>query len=163
MKKQTLWTIVLCIAPLSLLFLLNMFKFGEIANDLILFSALLIILLIFPGDFEDSDADKAINKITNHANSHVRQFAVNPKSLGLSIGLTFVLLHVGCIFIMYYLGHDGTVSFFNNMFHGMDFSTVVRMDVPFTEMLAGSIELFIAGTFIGFCIAGFYNLFLKSR
>lgn len=160
MKKHALWTLVISVVPLSFLFLLQAFHFQEIINDVILLVVLLIILVVMPKDFEDVEEER---KPAEPRARQKQQFLVSPKNLGLSIGVTFVLLHLGCIFIMYFLGHDGTVSFFNNMFHGMDFSTVVRMDVSFTEMLAGSVELFIVGAFIGFCIAGFYNIFLRAR
>lgn len=82
---------------------------------------------------------------------------INVKKLGLAFGLTGALLYLGCIILMLTVGHSGTVKFFNSILHGLDVSTIVRMDVPLWEAGLGIIETFILGWLVGVCIAGFYN------
>ncbi len=87
---------------------------------------------------------------------------INVKKFGLAFGLTGALLYIGCIILMYSLGHAGTVKFFNSILHGLDVSSIVRMDVPIWKALIGLIETFILGWLIGACIAAFYNASLKK-
>lgn len=87
---------------------------------------------------------------------------INVKKLGLAFGLTGALLYLGCMFLMLTVGHDGTVKFFNNLLHGLDVSSIIRMNVPLWEVLIGIIETFVLGWLVGACIAGFYNMTLKQ-
>jgi hypothetical protein len=86
---------------------------------------------------------------------------INIKKFGLAFGLTGVLLYLGCMILMFTVGHDGTVVFFNSLLHGMDLSSVIRMDIPLWEACIGMIETFVLGWLIGACIAAFYNLSSK--
>lgn len=88
---------------------------------------------------------------------------INVKKLGLAFGLTGALLYIGCILVMATVGHEGTVKFFNSLLHGLDVSSVVRMNVPFWEACIGIVETFILGWLIGACIGGLYNVFLIKR
>jgi hypothetical protein len=88
---------------------------------------------------------------------------INVKKLGLAFGLTGALLYLGCMLVMITVGHDGTVTFFNNMLHGLDVSSIVRMNVPLWEAGIGIVETFIISWLIGACIAGFYNVTLKNK
>ena len=88
---------------------------------------------------------------------------INIKKFGLAFGLTGALLYMGCIVLMATVGHAGTVKFFNSLLHGLDVSTVVRMDVPHWEAGIGIIETFILGWLVGACIAGFYNATIKEK
>lgn len=87
---------------------------------------------------------------------------INVKKFGLAIGLTISLLYVGCMILMLSVGHTGTVKFFNSILHGLDVSSIVRMDVPIWESVVGLIETFILGWLVGACIAAFYNASLKK-
>ncbi len=84
---------------------------------------------------------------------------INVKKFGLALGLTVALLYLGCIIVMATVGHEGSVKFFNNLLHGLDVSTIMRMDVPLWEAAIGLAETFILGWLVGACIAGFYNAF----
>lgn len=84
--------------------------------------------------------------------------AISIKRLGLAFGLTGVILYVGCVVLMASVGHEGTVNFFNSILHGLDTSSIVRMDVPLWEALIGIVETFILSWLIGACIAAFYNI-----
>lgn len=87
---------------------------------------------------------------------------INVKKLGLAFGLTGALLYLGCMVLMLTVGHNGTVNFFNSLLHGLDVSSIVRMDIPLWEAGIGIIETFILGWLVGACIAGFYNMTLKK-
>lgn len=162
MKKYTIWMLVICIIPILLLFVLPTFGFGEIANDIILISVLLTIFMVIPKDIDDMDKiDDTVHLIKSGKNKN--SFKIDPRKFGLSIGFTFFLLYIVCMILMYFLGHDGTVTYFNNMLHGIDISSIVKINVTLTEAFAGIIEIFVLGTFIGICIGGFYNILLVGR
>ncbi len=80
------------------------------------------------------------------------------RKLALAFGLTWALFYLGCSLLMILLGPEGTVWFFNSLLHGLDTSTVVRMDVPFSEFLIGLISSFVLGWLAGAIIAYVYNL-----
>ncbi|HPG11979.1 MAG TPA: DUF5676 family membrane protein [Chitinophagaceae bacterium] len=82
---------------------------------------------------------------------------INAKKFGLAVGLTMALLYLGCAVVMATVGHEGTVKFFNSLLHGLDVSTIVRMNVSLGEAAVGIIETFILGWLVGACIAAFYN------
>jgi hypothetical protein len=88
---------------------------------------------------------------------------IKVKKFGLAFGLTGALLYIGCILLMITVGHDGTVTFFNSLLHGLDVSTIVRMDVPLWEAGIGIVETFILAWLVGACIAGFYNAAIKGN
>ncbi|HNT79580.1 MAG TPA: DUF5676 family membrane protein [Bacteroidia bacterium] len=88
---------------------------------------------------------------------------IHVKKLGLAFALTGALLYLGCMALMLTVGHNGTVSFFNSLLHGLDVSTIVRMDVPLWEGVLGIIQTFILAWLVGACIAGFYNASLKNK
>ena len=88
---------------------------------------------------------------------------INIRKLGLAVGTTGVLLYIGCILVMWTVGRDGTILFFNNLFHGLDTSSIIRMDVPPLEALIGIIQTFVIGWLVGACIAGIYNLNITKK
>ncbi len=88
---------------------------------------------------------------------------VNVKKFGFATGLTGALLYLGCALVMATVGHHGTVKFFNSLLHGLDVSTIVRMDVPLWEASVGIVETFVLGWLVGACIAGFYNALLFKK
>lgn len=88
---------------------------------------------------------------------------INIKKFGLACGLTGVLLYLGCIVLIVTVGHTGTITFFNSLLHGLDVSSIVRMDVPLWEAALGIIETFILAWLIGACLAAFYNMTMKNE
>lgn len=88
---------------------------------------------------------------------------IDVKKFGLSFGLTGALLYFGCILVMATVGRDGTVAFFNSILHGLDVSSVLRMEIPLWEAGIGIIETFIFGWLVGASIAAFYNASLKEK
>ncbi|MEJ5962981.1 DUF5676 family membrane protein [Pedobacter immunditicola] len=88
---------------------------------------------------------------------------INVKRFGLATGLTATLLYAGCILVMATVGHSGTVTFFNSIFHGIDTTSLIRMNVPFWEVCMGIIQVFIIGWLVGACIAAIYNITSKTK
>lgn len=83
---------------------------------------------------------------------------INIRKFGLAVGTTGVLLYLGCILVMLTVGREGTIQFFNNLIHGLDTSTIIRMNVPPIEALIGIVQTFVIGWLVGACVAGIYNL-----
>lgn len=86
---------------------------------------------------------------------------IHVKRFGFACGITGVILYLGCILLMATVGKDGTIIFFNSLLHGIDVSSVIKMDVPVTEALMGIAQTFILGWLIGACMAAFYNVTMK--
>lgn len=86
---------------------------------------------------------------------------IQVKRFGFACGVTGVILYLGCILLMATVGKDGTIMFFNSLLHGIDVSSVIKMNVPVTEALMGIAQTFILGWLIGACIAAFYNVTMK--
>ncbi|GHA25249.1 hypothetical protein JRG66_02635 [Salinimicrobium tongyeongense] len=89
-------------------------------------------------------------------------YRLNIKKFGLALGLTGALLYVGCVLVMATVGREGTVKFFNSLLHGLDTSSIIRMDVPVLEVFFGIIQVFILSWLIGACVAAFYNAQVKG-
>jgi hypothetical protein len=86
---------------------------------------------------------------------HIRRF-------GFATGLTSAVLYLGCMIVMLNVGHDKSIKFFNSMLHGLDVTSIVRMDIPLWEELVGIAQTFVLGWLIGALIAAIYNATLKS-
>ena len=90
-------------------------------------------------------------------------FQINVKKLGFTFGLTGALIYLGCMIVMISAGKEGSIGFFNNFFHGLDTTSVIKLDVPLTEALIGIIQTFILGWLMGACIGAFYNVQIKVK
>ena len=88
---------------------------------------------------------------------------INIRKLGLAFGITGALLYFGCTLTMLILGHDRTVKYFNTLLHGLDVSSIIRMDIPLVEVLTGLVQTFIISWLIGACIAGIYNISFNKK
>lgn len=88
---------------------------------------------------------------------------ISIKKLGLAFGLTASLLYFGCAVVMLLLGHEKTVMFFNTLLHGLDVSSIIRMDVSPVEELLGLVQTFILSWLIGACVAAIYNVSFNSK
>jgi carbon starvation protein CstA len=87
---------------------------------------------------------------------------ISIKKLGLAFGLTCALLYLGCVLVMSTVGHDRTVLFFNSLLHGIDVSSIMRMNISPVEELIGIVQTFILGWLIGACVAAIYNVSFKK-
>ena len=88
---------------------------------------------------------------------------INVKKLGFAFGLTGALVYLGCMVVMATVGQEGSIVFFNSLLHGLDTTSIIRVDVPLLEALYGIIQTFILGWLVGACIAAFYNAQLKTK
>jgi hypothetical protein len=82
---------------------------------------------------------------------------LNQKKFALASGLTSVVIYLGCFLTMSILGKDALVKLSNLLFHGMDFSTVIRMDIPIGETLLGVLISFVFWGVMGYILALVYN------
>ena len=87
---------------------------------------------------------------------------IDIKRFGMAWGITSSLLYLGCMLVMWSAGKEGSILFFNSLMHGIDVTTIIRMNMPWWEMLMGIVEIFIIGWLIGATIASIYNLGLKK-
>lgn len=87
---------------------------------------------------------------------------INIKRFGLAFGLTGAILYLGCVILMATVGHEDYVKFFNSLLHGLDTSSLIRMQVPLWEALIGIVGTFILSWLIGACIAAIYNVTMKQ-
>lgn len=85
------------------------------------------------------------------------------RRMGIAFGLTGALLYLGCIIVMATVGREGTIKFFNSLFHGVDSSGIISMDTSLCEGGMGLVQTLIIGWLIGACVAGFYNVTLKDK
>lgn len=88
-------------------------------------------------------------------------YRLNVKKFGFALGLTVALIYLGCMIVMATAGREGTITFFNSLLHGLDVSSIIRMDVPLLEAFFGIVQTFILGWLIGACMAAFYNAQIK--
>jgi len=88
---------------------------------------------------------------------------INVKKFGFAMGFTGALVYAGCMIVMATAGQEGSITFFNSLLHGLDVTSIIRMDVPLLEALFGIVQTFILGWLIGACIAAFYNAQIKRR
>ncbi|PLW96109.1 MAG: hypothetical protein C0591_09560 [Marinilabiliales bacterium] len=87
---------------------------------------------------------------------------INIKRFGMAFGITGAILYFGCIILMATVGREGSIFFFNNLLHGLDTSSIIRMNVPVWEACIGIIEIFILSWLVGVCIASIYNIAAKK-
>ena len=85
------------------------------------------------------------------------------KRLGMSFGSTGAILYLGCILLMVTVGREGTIWFFNSLLHGLDTTSIIRMDVPIWQALLGIGQTFILGWLIGALTATIYNFGLNKE
>lgn len=88
---------------------------------------------------------------------------INIKKFALAFGITGAGLYFGCVLLMFLAGTEGTIWFFNNLLHGLDVSTVIRMNIPISETGLGLILTFILWWIIGACVALVYNKAMNSN
>ncbi|MBX3266249.1 MAG: hypothetical protein KF831_06030 [Acidobacteria bacterium] len=88
---------------------------------------------------------------------------LNIKKFGFAVGSTAALLYLGCMVVMFTVGRYATVRFFNSLLHGLDVTSIVRMDMPIWEAGIGILVIFILGWLSGSCIAAIYNAALGEE
>lgn len=63
---------------------------------------------------------------------------LNQKKIALASGFTSVVIYLGWFLLMTVLGKESLVKLSNLLFHGMDFSNIIRMNIPISETLIGA-------------------------
>ncbi|WP_456462139.1 DUF5676 family membrane protein [Lutibacter sp.] len=82
---------------------------------------------------------------------------INVKKFSLASGITGVIIYIGCFLLMSILGKSTLIKLANTLFHGMDFSNILRMDIPIIETAIGIILSFIFWGITGYILAFVYN------
>ena len=82
---------------------------------------------------------------------------INIRRFGIACGFTSALLYLGCVFVMWTVGKEASILFFNSLMHGIDVTSIIRTDMPWWEMAMGLVEIFIIGWLTGATIASIYN------
>tara|TARA_B100000965_G_scaffold393585_1_gene404682 strand:- start:3071 stop:3394 length:324 start_codon:yes stop_codon:yes gene_type:complete len=80
------------------------------------------------------------------------------RRFGFALGTTMALMYVGCVFVMATVPKEASIRFFNSLLHGVDVESIMRWEMPWTEMVVGVLETFILGWLFGAAFAVFYNL-----
>jgi hypothetical protein len=66
----------------------------------------------------------------------------------------YAILYLGCMIVMATAGREASIFFFNSLMHGIDVTSIIRMDMPLWEAGIGIVEIFILGWLSGASIAG---------
>lgn len=82
---------------------------------------------------------------------------LNKTKFAAASGLSSVVIYLGCFLIMDILGKNSLVKLSNLLFHGMDFSTIIRTEIPIWETLLGTLISFVFWAATGYLIAFIYN------
>ncbi len=90
--------------------------------------------------------------------------AINVRKFGLAVGLTMVILRLGCIIVVSTISREQAIAFFNTLLHGIDVSSILRTEMSAQEMMFGLIQIFVLGWLTGATVASIYNFsFNKKR
>jgi hypothetical protein len=106
--------------------------------------------------------DAIIRMQIHHKIKTTKMNYISIKKLGFAFGATAALLYFGCALVMFILGHDSTVKLFNNLLHGIDVSSIIRMNISPVEEVLGIAQTFSLGWLTGACVAGIYNVSFKK-
>ena len=85
------------------------------------------------------------------------------KNLGLAFGVAFAVFYLACIAIMAIFGQEITVFVFNSLMHGLDTTTIIRMEIPILDSVIGLVLTFVLGWIMGALIAVTYNFLSKEN
>lgn len=82
---------------------------------------------------------------------------INAKKFSLASGITGAIIYISCFLLMSILGKSTLIKLANTLFHGMDFSNILRMDIPIIETVIGIILSFIFWGITGYILGFVYN------
>ncbi|MEK6926234.1 MAG: DUF5676 family membrane protein [Nanoarchaeota archaeon] len=83
---------------------------------------------------------------------------LNTRRVANSLGVVFAGVSLLCaIFVLVLSGT--AMSFFNNIFHGIDITQIAKTSVSFGSIIIGLVEAFVLGWIIGWLFAVVYNKF----
>ena len=82
---------------------------------------------------------------------------LNAKRVANTLGIVFAGVSLLCaIFVLIFPGT--AMSFFNNIFHGIDITQITKTSVSFGSIIIGLIEAFVLGWIIGWFFVKIYNI-----
>jgi len=55
---------------------------------------------------------------------------IDPRRFGFALGATWLLLYLGCAFMMAALPRETVLTFSNTLVHGVDWGPIVKWDTP---------------------------------
>lgn len=87
---------------------------------------------------------------------------MHAKKFGLAVGITFSVFYITCVILMAIIGRENTILFSNSLMHGIDVTSIIRMKVPFGEVILGIFGMFAIGWLMGTVIVSMYNFLLKK-
>jgi hypothetical protein len=82
---------------------------------------------------------------------------INVKKFALASGFTGAIIYLTCFIIMSLLPKETLIKLANLIFHGIDFSEDIRMNIPIAETLLGIIASFIIWGIVGYLLGFIYN------
>ncbi|NND77019.1 MAG: hypothetical protein HKN39_02405 [Flavobacteriales bacterium] len=88
---------------------------------------------------------------------------LNAKKFAIGAGLTSAIIYIGCYLTMAVLGEKALVKFANLLFHGVEFESILRPDIPVLETLIGIVVSFVFWGLVGFILANIYNKIKSSN
>ncbi len=88
---------------------------------------------------------------------------INIRRFEMACGVTFALLYLGCVLVMWTVGKEASILFFNSLMHGIDVTSIIRTHMPWWEMVMGVVEIFVLGRLTGATIASIYNFGLGRQ
>ena len=82
----------------------------------------------------------------------------NAIKTGLSMGVIGSTFYLGCVLIMNIFGQEALVKLANLLFHGVDFESIIRMNIQMGETILGLLTSFIVWGFFGWLFSFIYSL-----
>lgn len=82
---------------------------------------------------------------------------ISNKKFALASGLTGAIIYFTCFIIMSILPRETLVKLANLIFHGIDFSEDLRMNISISETFIGIAASFILWGIVGYLLGFIYN------
>ncbi len=82
---------------------------------------------------------------------------VNIKKITLASGVTGAIIYLSCFILMSIFPREVLIKIANMLFHGIDFTKIIRMNIPLTETMLGIIVSFIFWGIVGSLLAFIYS------
>lgn len=82
---------------------------------------------------------------------------LNPKGLGLAIGVASAFFYLGCVLLMAIAGREALTVFFNGLLHGINVEPILNTHLSFWMTILGLVDTFILSWLFGALVAVVYN------
>jgi len=86
---------------------------------------------------------------------------INVKKFALASGFTGAIIYTSCFLLMSILPKEILIKLANLIFHGIDFSQDLRMDIPILETVLGIVVSFVLWSIVGLLLGAIYNKSIK--